>query len=99
MLDLVDDDQTSFKAWTRRFSKVNFLSNDNLNLLVQEFDYDFPSSVQTITLFAEFFNMVDGNGNGFVTVKEIESLFDSNVRLQKATMNSMVNLIDFRISQ
>jgi hypothetical protein len=54
--------------------------NEYLHFLLQELSFDLPSNIETITLFAEFFDMVDTNDNGFVTIHEIESLFDSNVR-------------------
>jgi len=59
------------------------LKNENLNFLFKELDFDLPSNTQTITLFAEFFSMVDTNDNGFVTFNEVESLFNSNVRTLK----------------
>jgi hypothetical protein len=92
MLDLIDEDQTNFKEWTKAFSKVKreklvlfifFLKNENLNFRFKELDFDLPSNTQTITLFAEFFSMVDTNNNGFVTFSEVESLFNSNVRTLK----------------
>ena len=67
ILDLIDEDQTNFKEWTREFSK--------------EFAFDLTSNVQTITMFAEFFTTVDINDNGFVTSSEIEALFNSQVSL------------------
>ncbi len=71
MLDLIDEDKTNFKEWTREFSK--------------EFGFDLTSNVQTITMFADFFTTVDINGNGFVTSNEITALFNSHVSLSKST--------------
>lgn len=85
MLDLVDNDQSNFKDWTREFSKVNcYISNQDLQCFLQEFTFDLQSNIRTITLFAEFFGTVDANGNGLISANEIEYLFDSNVRFDPA---------------
>ena len=68
MLDLVDDDKTTLKGWIKEFSK--------------EFGFDLVSNVRTVTLFAEFFNTIDANENGFITTSEVENLFATDVKIR-----------------
>ena len=46
---------------------------------------------------AEFFDMVDTNDNGFVSVHEVESLFDSNVRPRTSKLDLVFHITHFRI--
>jgi ribosomal protein L16 Arg81 hydroxylase len=86
MLDLIDEDQTSFKEWTREFSK--------------EFGFDFTSNVQTITLFAEFFTTIDINDNGFVTLNEIESLFNSNnITIAYEILQDILDIVEVKFGK
>lgn len=86
MLDLVDDDSTSFKQWTREFSK--------------EFGFDLQSNVQTISWFAEFFHLVDGNDNGYVTDQEIESLFDSeNGTVAHDILQNVLDIVEKKVGK
>ncbi|CAF0833858.1 unnamed protein product [Rotaria sp. Silwood1] len=86
MFDLVDDEQTNFKQWTHEFSK--------------DLDFDLRSDVETITLFAEFFNIIDENENGFITINEIESLFDNNnITTAYDILQDILDIVDDKFNE
>ncbi|CAF1559797.1 unnamed protein product, partial [Didymodactylos carnosus] len=62
MYELVEHEKTSFKKWTKEFSK--------------EFDFDLQSNVKIISLFAEFFDAIDSNENGYIEIEEIDTMID-----------------------
>ncbi|CAF1321942.1 unnamed protein product [Adineta steineri] len=84
MFDLIDEGATSFKDWTREFSK--------------DLNFDLHSNTGIITLFAEFFNMIDTNENGFIAVNELELLLDDNNNMTAAfeILQDIVNLIEIK---
>ncbi|UJR27911.1 hypothetical protein I4U23_009172 [Adineta vaga] len=67
MLDLIDGDAISFKEWTKEFSK--------------ELNFNLHSNIRTINLFAELFNTVDTNNNGFATLKEVELAIGNSTKI------------------
>ncbi|CAF1198630.1 unnamed protein product [Rotaria sordida] len=86
MLDLVDEGKTNFKQWTNEFSK--------------DLDFDLRSNVETITLFAEFFNIVDANENGFITINEVESLSDYNkITAAYDIIEDILDIVDANLDQ
>ncbi|CAF1048659.1 unnamed protein product [Rotaria magnacalcarata] len=86
MLDLVDEEFRTFKEWTREFSK--------------DLNFDLRSDAETITLFAEFFNAIDVNENGFVTTNEIDYIFD-NDRITEAyeILQDILDIVDRKLEK
>ncbi|CAF1396964.1 unnamed protein product [Adineta steineri] len=87
MFDLIDEGAISFKDWTREFSK--------------DLNFDLHSNTGIITLFAEFFNIIDTNENGFITVNELELLLEDNNNMTAAfeILQDIVNLIEIKLGK
>lgn len=83
MLDLVDDDKTTLKVWIKEFSK--------------EFAFDLISNVRTVTLFAQFFNTIDTNENGFITASEVDNLFETNnLQVAYGLLQNILDIVEIK---